>query len=162
MTIPNGKVREIFTSPDKGLPMVSHPIILALAGIGLEGDRYALGKGRFQSLRSRQKIRHITFIALEAILETNSKLSINFETSETRRNIVTQDIDLNTLIDREFRIGDALFKGTELCEPCPVPGSLTNKPGFKNAFNNRGGLRAEILESGLITINSLIVVRELC
>lgn len=154
----SGKVFEIYTSPNKVLSMVSRTLILAIAGIGLDGDRYALGKGRYQSPRAKQKIRHITFIALEAIQESNIETGADFKTFETRRNIITQNVDLNSLINREFNVGEALIRGSELCDPCSVPSSLAYKPGFKDAFDNRGVLRAEIIRSGFIAVDSPIIV----
>lgn len=40
------------------------------------------------------------------------------EASATRRNIVTEGVDLNALVGKRFRIGDALLEGIEPCDPC--------------------------------------------
>jgi len=42
-----------------------------------------------------------------------------------------------------------------LCEPCQRPANLLKRPDFMNAFEDRGGLRAEALESGALSNGSL-------
>ena len=46
----------------------------------------------------------------------SSGTSIAYE--NFRRNIVTKNIRLNNLINKEFYIGNTKVKGIELCEPC--------------------------------------------
>ena len=54
------------------------------------------------------------------------------------------------LIGREFQIGKARFRGQYYCDPCLRPSRLSGKTQkFLEAFSDRGGLVAEIIESGL-------------
>ena len=69
---------------------------------------------------------------------------------EHRRNIVTRGIDLNALVGREFTIGLVRCRGMRLCEPCTVIDGYAARPILR-ALVHRGGLRADILEDGLIT-----------
>ncbi len=150
-------VEQIFISPDKGVPMVPLETVQAIAGVGLEGDRYALGIGAF-SKGKRQVIRHVSLVGLEAIEESNTLAEEPFLPSETRRNIVTSGIDLNELVGESFYVGDVEMRGVELCDPCGRPSKLAGKPRFQDAFENRGGLRAEVLSSGLIAVHDTIRV----
>jgi MOSC domain-containing protein YiiM len=68
---------------------------------------------------------------------------------EHRRNLVTRGIDLNSLVGYEFRIGDVRCRGMRLCEPCTVIDGYASRPLLR-ALVHRGGLRADILEDGLI------------
>lgn len=147
----------ILTCPNLAEAMRYHLSIKAILGIGLEGDRYALGTGAY-SKSKRIAIRHVSFIAIEAILEANKKVAHPFTLAETRRNLVTIGVDVNSLIDKEFAFGDAIFKGIEWCDPCDRPSNLSKKPGFKEGYKALGGLRAEVLKSGIITVGNPIIV----
>lgn len=156
-----GTVLALYTCADAGLPMVSVTTIRAIAGIGLEGDRYALGKGIF-SKGPRIAIRHVSLIAIEGIVAANRELSKPFSPEETRRNILTVGIDLNALVGCSFHVGSVHMRGTELCDPCFRPAKLREdlkeeQKLFKRSYENRGGLRAEILSSGIITVGDPIV-----
>lgn len=154
------RVVEIYTAADKGLPMQRVNQAYAMGGKGLQGDRYAEGRGAF-SKNSRVK-RHVTLIRSEDIEIANAGLEVRYTPAETRRNIVTEDIYLNWLVDKEFSIGRVVMRGVELCTPCKRPEKLSGKPGFEEAFEysgvNFGGLRAEILTSGLFFIDDQIEV----
>lgn len=153
----NGKVLALYVSPEKGRAMEVRTSVYALAGIGLEGDRYALGQGAFSDAK-RATVRHVSLISQEAIDEANAMLERPFDRSETRRNIVTQGADLNALVGKEFLVGPVRMRGIELCDPCQRPSKLAGKEGFEKAFPMRGGLRAEILSSGPIAVGDGIIV----
>lgn len=152
------RIVRIFTAPNARHPMQEHTYVRVLAGIGIEGDRYALGLGQFSN--QRETIRHATFIAREAIAEANAILEKSgvpiFDASETRRNFVTEGIDLNCYVGIPFMANGLRFRGVELADPCHLPAALLGKKGFKAAFAGLGGLRAEALDDGLITVGDLI------
>lgn len=126
-----------------------------IAGKGIDGDRYALDIGAFS--KTKPKIRHISLIALSGIEHANQQLLAKqqtvFSESDTRRNLVISGISvnkLNDLVGKIFYLGGLMFRGTELCAPCQRPANLLKRPDFMSAFENRGGLRAEALESGYL------------
>ncbi|QWE28692.1 MOSC domain-containing protein [Polynucleobacter sp. AM-7D1] len=132
-----------------------------IAGKGIDGDRYALGVGAFS--KTKPKIRHISLIALSGIEHANQQLLAKqqtvFSESDTRRNLVISGIsvnELNDLVGKIFYLGGLMFRGTELCAPCQRPADLLKRPDFMNAFENRGGLRAEALESGCLIPGDLL------
>jgi len=62
------------------------------------------------------------------------------------------------LIGREFRVGEALLRGVKYCDPCLRPSVLSGKKiAFKDIFHDRGGLVAEVLESGVLKVGDLVV-----
>lgn len=127
--------------------------VMALAGRGLEGDRYALGTGTY-STSPRAVKRHATLIAFDDI-DIARRKGGNFNPAETRRNIVIDGIpvaDLNALVGKTFRLGAALVRADEVCVPCERPSLLSGKPDFKEMFEQSGGLRLEILEDGRIAV----------
>lgn len=151
------RVTAIFISPDKGIPMQAQTKVHAIAGKGLEGNRYARGTGAY-SRSKREVIRHISLVSQEAIDAANAENGTTFTPAETRRNIVTQGIDLNGLVNQEFSVGGVRMRGVELCDPCARPSALSHKSGFEPAFRQRGGLRAEILSNGDIAVEDPIQV----
>ena len=60
------------------------------------------------------------------------------------------------MVGKTFYLGNLAFKGTELCEPCQRPANLLKRPDFMNAFDGRGGLRAEALTSGTLSSGDLL------
>jgi MOSC domain-containing protein YiiM len=64
--------------------------------------------------------------------------------------------ELNQLVGKTFFLGSIECKGVELCTPCQRPAQLTNKPNFMDAFEDRGGLRAEILDTGIVKIGDVL------
>ena len=127
-------------------------------GIGIEGDRYALGIGAY-SATEPAKVRHISLISLSAIETANDWLKAGdepaFDAAETRRNIALDGItaaELNNLVGKRFQLGSIQMLGTELCTPCERPAQLLSRPSFMDAFEGRGGIRAEVLSSGVLSI----------
>ncbi len=161
----HGQLLEIQIADDKGMPMKSITSIKATAGVGLEGDRYATGKGAFSNSKPPRNIdRHISLIEREAIHDVCVQENIDVTFADTRRNLLTIGIKLNELVGKRFYIGEVLVEGVELCDPCGRPGTLSGKEDvrarFKEAFENRGGLRVRILHSGDIYQNDIISLSE--
>jgi hypothetical protein len=77
---------------------------------------------------------------------------------EHRRNVVTGGIDLNGLVGREFAMGDVRCRGMRLCEPCTVIERYASRPVLRPLVH-RGGLRADILDDGVIRVGDPVRVR---
>jgi len=148
-----GSVVSIHVAPEAGAPMVVVPEARALPGRGLEGDRYATGRGHY-SPRPSAGGREITLIETET-LEALGSLDVKLTPAETRRNVATRGVPLNHLVDRVFRVGDVRLRGTRLCEPCKHLEGLT-RDGVMAALVHRGGLRAQILSEGVIRVGDLV------
>ncbi len=156
------QIHSIYIAPRAGESMIQLTQAEIIAGEGIVGDRYALGIGAFS--KSTPKIRHVSLIALSATETANSQLlsrhQLVFDQGDTRRNIVISGIsedELNGLVGKTFYLGGLAFKGTELCEPCQRPANLLKRPDFLNAFEGRGGLRAQALESGYLAPGSTLI-----
>lgn len=147
-TLPRpGQVRWIGLRPARDVAMVDVARVEAVAGKGLVGDRYNSGSGK----------RGITLIQAEH-LPAIAALS-GHETvvpALLRRNVVVSGIPLVALKGRRFRIGQALFEGTDECDPCSRMEAALG-PGGYNAMRGHGGLCARILESGLIAVGDPVV-----
>ena len=148
-----GSVVSIHTAPEAGEPMESLVQVHALAGAGLEGDRYFRGAGTYSV--EGEVGRQITLIESEALEAASVEAGLNIEPRDSRRNIVTRGVSLNDLVGREFQIGEVRLRGIELCEPCSHLAELAGKQLLRSLVH-RGGVRADILSDGVIRVGDLI------
>ena len=151
---PGGTVEALFRYPASDAPAEAIGAARLIAGVGVEGDRYAKGEGHF-SARNRWG-QALTLIEAEAIEALAVEHGIEIAAEAARRNVVTRGIDLNALMGRRFRIGGLLCQGSRLAEPCAWL-QRTTPPGTLRGLVHRGGLRADILESGTVRTGDAVV-----
>ena len=140
-------------------PLVEAPMQLvqqahAIAGRGLEGDRYANGAGTFSPRGAHRPGYELTLIAAEVVEELTTR-EAHLDFASTRRNVLTRGIDVNALVGRDFSIGDVQCRGLRLAEPCAHLERLQG-PGLLRRLIHRGGLRVDILTDGYIAQGSPI------
>jgi MOSC domain-containing protein YiiM len=148
----HGVLEAIFIAPQARQPMTSVAEVRAIAGHGLEGDRYFREAGTFSK---KSPTNHLTLIEAEALEAAARDYNLEISGRDSRRNLLTRNVALNHMVGREFRIGDVRLRGLKLCEPCGHLENLTGKKMIK-ALVHRGGLRAEILCDGPIRIGDAI------
>ena len=148
-----GSVVSIHVAPQAGAPMVVVPEAHAVPGRGLDGDRYASGRGHY-SPKPSSGGREMTLIETEAV-EALDELGVKLTAAETRRNVATRGVPLNHLVGRVFRVGAVRLRGTRLCEPCKYLDGLT-RDGVMAALVHRGGLRAQVLDEGIIRVGDVV------
>ena len=83
-----GTVLSIHTASTAGASMVAHQSVRAIAGKGLEGDRYFLGEGFYSWFRG--PLREISLIEAEVLERLAHDHHLELVPGETRRNIITQ------------------------------------------------------------------------
>jgi MOSC domain-containing protein YiiM len=149
-----GRIEAIHLADAAGGPMRAVPRVRAIAGVGLEGDRYATGTGTYSP--DPRTDRHLTLIEAEEIEALAERDGILLEPGETRRNVTTRGIRLNDLVGRRFRVGGIECEATRLCEPCQGLTDHIGKPVLK-PLAHRAGLRALILTDGEIALGDEIV-----
>ncbi len=146
-TLPHaGKVEWIGLRPARDQAMITTAAVEAVGGAGLVGDRYQGGSGK----------RGITLIQAEhlpviAALAQRPDLA----PALLRRNIVVSGIPLVALKARRFRIGEAVFEGTEECDPCSRMEDALGAGGY-NAMRGHGGLCARIVEGGTFRVGDAV------
>ena len=143
-----GTVVSIHITRAAGQPMETVSAARAVAGRGLEGDRSFLGTGYYSDKPSAGG-REVTLIETETLEALPAEGAVKVSAPESRRNIATAGVPLNHLVGHEFWVGDVRLRGTRLCEPCRYLDSLTH-PGAMAALVHRAGLRAQILNDGVI------------
>jgi len=142
-----GSVAGLLVAPEAEAPLVPVESVVAIAGRGLDGDRYAAGRGTFSGPGHGYQL-----TLVEA--ETLDELDISWESA--RRNVVTRGVGLNALVSRRFRLGEAECIGRRLCEPCAHLERVSG-PGLLRPLVHRGGLRADILVGGTIEVGDELV-----
>jgi MOSC domain-containing protein YiiM len=147
-----GRLAAIYTTSAAGAPMESRPEVAAIVGVGLEGDRYADGVGEFSAKPGAG--RQVTLVEREAIEAVRAD-GVDLADHETRRNLLTEGVPLNHLVGHTFRVGDVVLRGIRLAEPCSYLAGLT-RPGVSRALVHRGGLRADIVEGGVVRVGDAI------
>jgi len=130
------RVEAINIGPSDALGPVEK--VRAVAGKGLEGDRHFFPEGAGSG-------EALTLIEAEAIEDAG------LTGAQSRRQVVVRGVRLNDLVGQRFRVGDVECLGTELCEPCLHLQKLT-RPGIIKDLIHRGGLRADIISGGTISI----------
>jgi MOSC domain-containing protein YiiM len=150
-----GFVVSLHVAPTGAAPIQNRDRVEAVAGRGLEGDRYFAGLGTYS--RDPGSGRHVTLIEIEALDGLQRDYSIAIAPGDSRRNIVTRNVPLNHLVNLEFLVGKVRLRGTRLCEPCAHLERLSEQ-GALRGLVHRGGLRAEIVAGGTICVDDPILV----
>ena len=139
----SGWVEEILISAHAAESPYAVEQARAIAGIGLEGDRYFAGVGTWSDYPVPTG-KDLTLIEAE-VLE-----AVGLSGAEARRNVVTRGVLLNEFVGRRFRVGEVECYGDRLCEPCAHLERLT---GVTTAdLRHHGGLRVDILTDGVIGV----------
>ena len=119
--------------------------VTCVAGKGLEGDRFFGHKDDFKG--------QVTFFAIEVFRALSHHLNIHDKAPHVlRRNIITEGVDLNTLINKRFMIQGVEFEGTEECAPCHWMDQVFAE-GTTLYLKGQGGLRARILADGVLRVD---------
>ena len=135
-------------------PMRCVEQVRALAGRGLEGDRYAVGAGTFSPRGVPKPGYDVTLIAAEVVEELTAR-DARLDFASTRRNVLTRGVDVNALVGRDFTIGDVHCRGLRLAEPCAHLERIAG-PGLLRPLIHRGGVRVDILDDGVLRTGSSI------
>jgi MOSC domain-containing protein YiiM len=144
-----GKIEIIQIRPARLAPMVNVSEVLANAEFGLEGDRY-------KSKGGNRQVTLFQFEHLQVIASLLGKAQI--DPALTRRNIVVSGLNLLSLKDKIFKIGDAVFEYSGECQPCSRMEENFGHGGY-NAMRGHGGITAKVLESGLIRVGDPVFAR---
>ena len=143
-----GKVHEIGIYKNKGDEIVNVNNVEAIKGKGLVNERH------FKE--NNEKRCQITLIEIENINHYNRITGTTIPAINFLRNIITEGIQLNELVGKEFFIGAVKVKAHDLCRPCKYLQESLHQKNIIKELLLTGGLRCEILSSGRIYINDQI------
>ena len=153
-----GKLVSITIAGESGGPLNRLEETTLVAGKGIPGDRCYNEQGADPD-------KQVTLIEEEKVAEFNRETGLDVGAWQTRRNLVTQGVDLNALLGKQFMVGDTLLEGADLCQPCATLGGLFATEQVPSAtvvktMVDRGGLRATIVRGGTIRPGDRITGKE--
>lgn len=149
----DGAVVEIWLAGAAAEPMRRAPSVEAIAGLGLAGDRYALGGGTWAAYPDLEK--QVTLIDRSEVAAVAAETGSGLTAGDTRRNLVTTGVDLPSLVGRWFTVGDVLLFGMKRCPPCTHLERLTGVRLVK-AMVHRGGINAAVFAGGHVAEGSVV------
>ena len=154
--MPDGKIEHLFTTGAMSERMVAQESLTALAGKGIEGDRYLKGTGTYS--KKPEPGRQVTLVEGEVLDWLKSEHGLTVRPEECRRNVVTRGIELNPLVGRELMVGPVRVMVHRLCQPCRYLEKLLGQPNLYEHWWDKGGLRCEILDGGIIRIGDKVKI----
>lgn len=146
-----GALRWIGLRPARKAPMNSVDVVDVIEAQGLFGDRAVKGP------RLRPGKRQVTFFQHEHLAVLEALLGRPVHPELLRRNLVVSGINLHALKGRRFRVGDALFEHTGLCDPCHRMEENLGPGGF-NAMRMHCGITTRVLQGGTIRLGDAVVL----
>jgi MOSC domain-containing protein YiiM len=151
--VTGGVLTEIWMTGAAAAPMRRMSAGRLVAGAGLDGDRYALGGGTWAQYPELEK--QLTLIDRDDVAALAADVGVDLSPGDTRRNLVTEGVDLPALVGRWFAVGDALLFGMKRCPPCAHLERLTGARLVK-AMLHRGGINAAVFAGAEIAEGAVI------
>ncbi|MGK7869754.1 MOSC domain-containing protein [Falsiroseomonas sp. E2-1-a20] len=142
-----GRLLSIHIAGEASAPMQALPEARLVEGHGIEGDRYASGRGTYS--HKPHQDRQCTLIEVETLEALARDHGLALAPEESRRNLTVRGVPLNHLVGREFRVGEVVLFGGRLNVPCQYLDDLLGRPLFKPLMN-RSGLNCRIVRGGVI------------
>lgn len=142
-----GKIERIYIASKCRETVVQIPSATLEAGKGIVGDRYHTKSEKLLAAGKPAADNHLSLIAKEQLDNFLSSNNVAIDYGDFRRSLITSGIDLNTLVDREFSIGDVVCRGVGLCEPCAFLAATVHR-AVRPELVHKAGLRAVIVTGG--------------
>jgi MOSC domain-containing protein YiiM len=138
-----GRVVAIYIGTEPERPMQPVTEVVAVAGHGLQGDRY------FQSVENSNPSAEITLIECEAVEAAAAESGVDIRFEDTRRNIITAGVRLDDLVGKKLRLGEVEVEALEPNPPCRHLAEVAGKPLLR-PLARRAGVRGRIVKGGVI------------
>jgi len=154
---PTSYLQAIFITPVAGQPMHKMETVEALAGQGLQDDRYAENQGFWKATDACQ----VTLISETELQQAGKRLNsvqqAELAAGKHRRNLVISGVHSKHLEKQQFRIGSAVFEYDKPRPPCAYLETLTSQ-GMLKALARRSGVCLKVITSGYLKVGDEIVL----
>jgi len=131
-----------YGKPASVQPIVEVAEVECVTGQGLRGDRFYGYRPDYKG--------QVSFFAAEIFEAVRHEFKVpELSPAAFRRNLITEGVDLNTLIGEKFTLQGVQFQGMEECRPCHWMEQAV-APGAEDWLKGRGGLRCRILSTGML------------
>ena len=147
-----GQLDAIYLRPERGQPCLSANQVLALANLGLQGDRASL-RASSQPNGSKRQVTLLQAEHLPVIAALTGRAQV--DPAVLRRNLVVSGLNLlaakSLFKDQPMHlaIGEVVLEITGPCEPCSRMEQVLGTGGY-NAMRGHGGVTARIISGGLL------------
>ena len=146
----SGKLVWIGIRPARHEAMIVPSSARLITDSGIESDHSATQTG---------KKRQITLIQSEhlpVIATLTNKTLIN--PKQLRRNLVIAGINVLSLKDQIFTIGNCILEGTGPCHPCSRMEETLGTGGY-NAMRGHGGITEKVIAGGIVSIEDEVLIK---
>ncbi|WP_394754161.1 MOSC domain-containing protein [Crenothrix sp.] len=153
----HGSLLAIYIAPNAKAQTISLEHAELQVGQGIVGDRYYQENGTFSEILKGKADKEVTLIESEQIdrFNTENDFLFSYGYGDFRRNLVTQNVDLNALVGVHFKVGDTELKGIRLCEPCGHLAKILG-PEVLLHMMHKAGLRAKVISGGVVSVGDVI------
>lgn len=146
------RLEAIFIAPSAGESMRAVDSIQALAGQGLEGDRYALKQGYWKVTEACE----VNLISEQDLQQAKRRgAPASLEQGNHRRNLVISGLSCSDLKGHDIEIGKAILRYQKPCPPCGYLDQIEGK-GLAKALGRNSGICLQVIRSGLIRVGDSI------
>lgn len=158
-----GKIEGLFIAKESAAPMESLNEVTLQAGVGIQGDRYAMKQGTYSANFLSEPGRQVTIASADGLEEALTKSGMDpLPMTALRRNVVIRGFNaqiLNDMVGHEIRLGSScrLFVHRRNV-PCRYREAETKRPNFMNKCWEACGICCEILEGGPVRLGDEIAV----
>jgi MOSC domain-containing protein YiiM len=149
-----GRLLSIHIAGEASAPMQTLAEARLIEDYGLEGDRYATGRGTYSNKPHQD--RQCTLIEVETLEALERDHGLSLAPEESRRNLTVRGVPLNHLVGRQFRVGEVVLFGGRLNVPCQYLDDLLGRKLFKPLMN-RSGLNCRIIRGGTIRPGDVVL-----
>ena len=146
-----GRVEWIGIASERRGQVESVQAIEAVAGMGLSGEHHG---------KSGQSKRQVTLFQHEYLSVIANLLRRSDVAPEAlRRNIVVSGINLASLREQRFHVGEVVLKGTGDCPPCARMEETLGTGGYA-AMIAHGGITAAVVSGGSIKVGDRVILQQ--
>ncbi len=151
-TVPQrGHLERILLRPRRRVAPVTVDEVEVVAGLGALGDHRTADRAPDPSAK-----RQITLIQGEHLPAIAALVGRDrIDPALLRRNLVVTGINLASLRDRRFLVGEVEFSGSGWCHPCSRMEDALGAGGFQ-AMRGHGGITARVRTSGRLNVGDAV------
>ena len=147
-----GRLQAILVREDRRGPVRSLDDASAVAGLGLVADHRTHGREPDPQARRQVTLIQAEHLPVIAGLVARDEVAPQL----LRRNLVVAGINLASLRDRRFSVGEVELEGSGWCHPCSRMEEALG-PGGYQAVRGHGGITARVLTSGRLYRDDVVV-----